>query len=497
MPKALKLFSILILISLLFGTGCRTLKAPGTPHGIWLSSGDTRTKEAPIDSAWTAIRQRGIDTSKTLTLGDLIDIALQNNPNTQEAWQASRAAEAKMRQAKSKWYPKLTVSGTAAREKDILKQEDVTVKASPVKVIEIDDHFETGPAADLTYLLLDFGGREGEIEEAAQTLLSQNFQFNQAIQDLVLEVERAYYGLNSAYSAVDAASADVEDAKTNLESAEEKYRVGLVPKLDTYQAKANYDDTLYFLEEAKGNVKTEKGALAEALGVSADTPFKIAKPSKKLPKDIAKEDISRLIEESLIRRPDVRASRARLMAKEAAVKVANSALWPTLNAGATAEANWYDYYPDTTASVYLHNVRDQDYRGYFSVNWDVFDGFNNLNKKRAAIAELKAEQARLTEAEITASREVWTKYYAYRTAARKLTFSESFFESANVSYDLALESYKRGIKDILDLLDAQSKLKEARSKLIKSRKDLFVAIAELAHSTGSLYTREITTAGRR
>ena len=39
---------------------------------------------------------------------------------------------------------------------------------------------------------------------------------------------------------------------------------------------------------------------------------------------------------------------------------------------------------------------------------------------------------------------------------------------------------------MLDLLQAQSALSEARAKFVDSRKGLFVAVAELAHATGTL-----------
>ena len=58
--------------------------------------------------------------------------------------------------------------------------------------------------------------------------------------------------------------------------------------------------------------------------------------------------------------------------------------------------------------------------------------------------------------------------------------------SAQSSYDLATDGYKTGLKSILDLLEGQSQLSEARSKLVKSEKEYFVSIAELVHATGSV-----------
>jgi len=103
-------------------------------------------------------------------------------------------------------------------------------------------------------------------------------------------------------------------------------------------------------------------------------------------------------------------------------------------------------------------------------------------------AEANAAQAResLASAEISASADVWTKYYAFNTAVGKYKFATAFFETSQESYNLALESYNAGLKSILDLLQSQSSLSSARSQLISAKKDLFTTLADLAHATGTL-----------
>ena len=490
---------IIIIFSLLQITGCRTLRAPDSPYSSWESNSSNTIPETE-DDTWKSIRQREIDLSSPLTLGDVIDISLRNNPNTRKAWANAMEAEARMREAKGQWLPEINLSATADREKAITGGRNVTDTNATYKTSTIDDHSKYGPAAKLTYLLLDLGGRSAEIRQASDTLLSENLKFNRAIQDLILSAETSYYDFYSNYSLVKAAQSDVEDAKKNFESAEKRYQVGLAPKVDFYQAKANYDDSLYAIEDSKGKLKDSKGRLAEVMGLSADTPMVIHFPSDEIPRGVTEENVTLFIEEALSKRPDISAERASVRAKEAEVTIANSALWPTLNTGASAEANWYHYYPDTNGAiggvnsgvggVTVQNWKDQEYRGYLSIDWDVFDGFQNINKKRAAEKALEAEHANLAAMELEVSRDVWSKYYNYNTAIKKFEYSRAFLDSAGISYELAFESYKKGLKDIIDLLDAQSKLSNARSKYIKSRRDVFVSVAELAHATGTIYTED-------
>jgi outer membrane protein TolC len=106
---------------------------------------------------------------------------------------------------------------------------------------------------------------------------------------------------------------------------------------------------------------------------------------------------------------------------------------------------------------------------------------------KEAKALLEAQKDSLKQAELSASAEVWTDFYQYNTAVKKLEFSRSFLQSAQEAYDLALEGYDVGVKNILDLLSAQSQLSDARSKVVSAERDLFAALVELSHSMGAMY----------
>ena len=489
MVKNLRINSLFILFAvfLLSVSGCRTLRAPDTPHSAWHDAPKNTKLES---STQFAVRERVLESSDPLDLGEFVDMGLQNNPSTRQAWQAARAAEAEVQQAKSALYPDINVTLTSDRKKTIEKAENILVKDAEHKVVTIDDHSTYGPASSLTMLLLDFGGRSAGIEKASQELLSKNYSFNQSILDLFLSVQIAYYGLYSAKENVKATKANVEDAYKSLETAQKQFDVGLTAKLDVLQAKSSYENSLYLFEEAKGDFETAKGSLITICGFPANTPFEIKPPSEEIPQNIPRDKVETLINIALDARPDIMKARSDLRAKEEAVKVANSNLWPTFNAGASAEANWYHYYPDTNATVSVRDVRDQEYRGYLNVDWDIFDGFSNISKKRAAEYELAGEYDKLIEDELAATQDVWMTYYKYKTSARKYIYSKSYLESSREAFDLALKSYDQGLKDILYLLTAQSSLANARSRLVQSRKDLFVDVAELAHATGTFYMED-------
>ena len=424
------------------------------------------------DSAWKSIQKQKTLSEKAFTLTELIDLALKNNPKTRSSWESTRVARAIEKQAESALYPDLTISESVTREKN-LSQISGGAMGSKIE----DTNY--GPSAQLTLLLLDFGGRSSKIESTLQKVIEANSQYDQSIQDLILDVEKAYYNYYSAQSAVEAAEKDVENTQTDYYAAGQRFDVGLIPKLDVLQAKSDYENSLYNLESAKGNLKTARANLALAVGIAADTNFDIVIPVKELPIQVNEDNVSRLIQEAIQKRPDLAALRAELKSKKASARAAFSDLLPSLNLDLSTDQTRYKYY---NPSGFKDNKRN--YSGTISVDWDIFDGFNNWNKKKQADYEVNIAFDNLLQAELEASSDVWVKYYDFDTAVQKLKYSKSYFETSTMSYDLALESYKAGLKSILDLLQAQSSLSQSRSRLIQSKQDVFIALAELAHSTG-------------
>jgi TolC family type I secretion outer membrane protein len=469
----------LVVISLMcIFTGCQTTNAPSVYYETWTPSPKEKTSQSE-DITLASICEQEFDASKPFTLPELIDVALRNNPSTKTAWEDARSKEARERQTESAYYPSADVSAVVNKQKT-----SGSLEVNDLNVLNYT------PNITAEYLLFDFGGRNARVREAYHTLLYSNYQYNQSIQDLLLSVATRYFELYSARSYIESTMANLLDTKTALNAAVQKFNVGLVTKLDVLQAQSSFNKAIYSFEDAKGKLKTAEANIAYSLGLSADTKVDIIEPrkdvSREVVKTINKKKVNEIIEESLKKRPDIAAGIASLHAREAAVTSANSDLWPTLNVQGSAQKDWYDYYNS------ISNKEDTQYNAYLSVNWDIFDGFSNINKKREAEALRDKEKEKLKQLVLSASADVWTKYYNFRTSVQKLIASKAYLNSSKTSYELALQGYDAGLKDILDLLNAQSELSNARANLIESKKDLYVALISLAHATGTLNTQQVS-----
>jgi len=472
--RSYRFFLHLVLLSplLISFSGCRTLEIPAKHSEIWTPPhwyGQSKKSETVL----TAVQGKKPSIEKPMRLVELIGLALENNPSTKQAWYQAFSAKAQVGEAQSAWYPTVTV----AQNFDTTH----TVSHRPLQSLNQGD---IGANMKLAYMLVDFGGRSARVEQAFQTLLATNFQFNQTFQSLLLNVASAYFNFFSTTALLEAAHMDVTDAKAALDATNAKFSAGIQAKVDVLQATASYQKMLYQLESAKGNLKTAEGDLAKVLGFPAGTPLNIMLPQKDVEFKVGTKEVGQLIEEGLAKRPDIAAERASLAAKIAAIKAARSDLWPTLNTQATGANDWYQYF-----GRHGLNYDTQHAYGYtagVSVDWPIFEGFNTVSKIKATQADADAEFENLRQKELSATADVWDAYFNFVTATQKLEASKAYLDASQGSYDLSMDGYKSGLKSILDVLNAESDLSDARSQVIKSRKELYTSFAQVAYATGTI-----------
>ncbi len=455
--------------------GCRTLEVPAKSDDMWAPPQWYAQSKKP-ETVLTAVQGRKPSIEQPMRLVELVGLALENNPSTKQAWYQALSAKAKVGEAQSAWYPTVTV----AQNFDTTH----TVSHRPLQSLNQGD---IGANMKLAYMLVDFGGRSAKVEQAFQTLLSTNFQFNQTFQNLLLNVSSAYFNFFSTTALLEAAHMDVKDAKAALDATSAKFSAGIQAKVDVLQATASYQKMLYELESAKGNLKTAEGDLARVLGFPAGTPLNIMLPEKDVEFKVGTREVGQLIEEGLAKRPDIAAERASLAAKIAAIKAARSDLWPTLNAQTTGANDWYKYFG--RHGLDYETQHTYGYTAGVSVDWPIFEGFDTVSKIKVAQADADAEFENLRQKELSATADVWDAYYNFVTATQKLEASKAYLDASQGSYDLSMDGYKSGLKSILDVLNAESDLSDARSQVIKSRKELYTSFAQVAYATGTINER--------
>jgi len=404
-----------------------------------------------------------------LELAQIVDLALSNNPLTRSTWLQARISEANLGSVRSAYLP--TVDLDASLTRSHTSAGTTTTLA--------------GPTLSLDYLLFDFGGRNAAAEAARQTLIAADYTHNQAVQDVILDVEQAYYGYLDAKALLTAQEATIKERQTSLESADARHRAGVATIADVLQARTALSQAKLTYETIEGNLRRLQGTIATLMGLPASTPFAVGDLPAEVPAQQVSDAVESLIARAVADRPDLAAARAEVERARQRVQVARAQGLPSIGAGASV------------GTVFTNGLNNHStpYSAGISLRVPLFTGFRNTYDVRAAQIEtaLAAENARNVEQQV--GLQVWTSYYALQTAMQRLTTSRDLLRDATESVNVAMGRYRAGIGNILDLLTAESALENARAEEVQARTDWFLSLAQLSHDTGTL-TRATASQGK-
>lgn len=462
----------------------------GTGAGLFVAAGCHSLPAAPASTIalWNPSSYPQVDGSVTgrpvpppvdpsiqepLTLDILQAQALAANPVLQQRLQQARQSESRMRQAMGSWAPTADLGAQAG----VLQSDSSGAMSNRLTTTSF------GPQASLSWLLMDFGTRSATIRAAVLDTLAANYRFNQAFQDVLLEVHAAYYDWLGAQAVITASQTNLATAITTLEAATLKETGGLGTRLDRLRAQTDVEQSRAQLESALAAEAAAKSRLAVAVGWPASIPMNVIRPQAKLPdeSDWPEDRMEQWIEPALAQRPDVTAARLEVQAAEQKWRAVRAEQYPRLTGTVQADQTG-NRYSDRT----LEDLDTTDVSAQLALSFNVFDGRVTANRIRAAAEALEESRQREREIELAAEKSVWDRFHELRSAIRQVGFSRAALDSAEEAFAMTGERYRSGLCDIVFLLDGQNSLSSARKNWITAVNNVFVAQIRLQHSIGTL-----------
>lgn len=393
-----------------------------------------------------------------LSLAELIDMALKNNPETAKSWGMTKRAQAQMGVAKSDYYPMVGIQGKATHGRD-------------VKFVNGPEVVFTNYGADvvLSYVLFDFGERKAGVQATREALAAAKWSEDFAIQRVIFRVSESYYEYLNAKELLRTKKNSLKDAEAVKDAAEDLFKAGLKSESDQAVSRATAAQLQMEMAGAKSAVAIAYGKLMMALGLPMGEKVKVQMTAEP-------RGVSELLEAAEEKRADVLAKKAALSEMHERVKKSRRGPRPKLKF--QGQGGWMEYVK--------HRDRGYNYTAGVALDIPLFKGFENTYQTRVALAdeEITAAELRMLQEEVAL--EVLTYSSSVKAAQESLAWSDQYLEEATKSYEAALESYKAGLRDIFDLVQTQRMLSDARMKKTEARTRWLVSLAQLAFATGSL-----------
>ena len=399
-----------------------------------------------------------------LDLQTVIELGLCRNPETMSAYFSMESARYNKNAGYANYLP--AVNGSANMAKNYQNHDW--------------EPWQYGASISASYLIFDFGKRLADLNQLSSTWRAMGFDYDDRVQNYVYGVIGAYYALLNADADVESARSLRTVAQTALDTANKKYRAGVVARADVLKAETTLASRDLDLERAKNNREVAKGTLLTKLSFPADGEITIADMSGDFGSVRENRGIDELIAIAREKRPDLLRAAAN---KDAAWHRRTSMFLKNLpSISATGTLSWNDNNRD-----YIYNDTSHTSGGIgIRASMPIFAGFANMYGVKSAQASYEGATENLRTANDNAMLDVFTAYQNYKTAQTVLSQTETLLKSATESERVTAGMYKVGRATMLDWQTAQSELVSAQKQNNAAKYDLFVKRAAVALSIGDI-----------
>jgi outer membrane protein len=403
-----------------------------------------------------------------LSLPNAMRSALCNNAELQSAAATVQVRAAEVGKARSEYLPSLNVTLSEVREHT--SYPDGQARATT----------DTAATAygTLAWRLFDFGGRHGDYRSAAE-FLEAALATRDAVQQKVLgAVVQNFFDAAAARALRESKHEDELLARETLSSAQRRMGRGEGAQSDVLQATTASARAALESNRAGSAYQKALALLAYSVGLQPGTQFNVPRDVQG-PEAADEKSLAAWLDEARRKHPALAAARAEIDAARAQVASERSSGLPTVDLQV-------DYYANGFPQQGLSTSRQRSTTVGVSISIPVFDGFMRRYRVRAAEATVRVKEANLVNTERDTLTEVVKAYSDAETAVANVRESQNLLESAASSQVSSKRRYDAGAADILELLNTQMALADARQERVRSLADWRSARLRLLATSGIL-----------
>ena len=315
------------------------------------------------------------------------------------------------------------------------------------------------------------GQRRAAIDAAQDTVEATRQRLINLEQQVLFDAASAYLNVWRDAQIVAVRESNVRVITQQLRAARDRFEVGEDTRTDVAQAEANLAAARSNLAAAQGSLEISRELFALVVGRH---PGAIHGPGRlpHLPaSEAASEQLARQVH------PAIRAIQFQVSAAEHAVEQARGQGRPNLSVSLSANETFRSPNPALEGSntQLALNFTQQIYRGG-----------QVASLERAALAQVAATRASLSQQVLVNVQQVGNAYARLRIATAQIQASDQRIRAAQLAFDGVREEASLGARTTLDVLDAEQDLLEARISRIEAQTSLYVAGYSVLQAAGLL-----------
>jgi outer membrane protein len=425
---------------------------------------------------WNAVAEQA---TQRLSLRDAITMALENNHLVKAAKFNADAARQGIAIAGSRYYPSLsfeenlTVSN-APTQTFMMKLDEARFTQNDFQINNLNHpsawhDFRTAVTLHQPLFNPEIAPAR---EMATKVAEKETMGAETTRQEIAFLTFRLYLEVLNAGANFKAADLAMNDARENLRLASVRKNEGIGLRSDELRARTHLSSVEQRLITARNDLTLAKLRLASIIGLKEDVPFETNDAVTAVSATYSLEELTKTAQEG---RNDLKQARAEVERSDAALKLARSAWLPTLDAVASYQLNAKDTPFSSDNDAWMAGV---------SLKWQIFDGFRRNREGDRAVANRSAAAEMLENGVKDIRFQVQESVLRQGEMAKRRDVARLAVQDAEETVRLLTKRYENSLSTLVELLDAQTALNQARAALVETETNYVLAGGRVLYTSG-------------
>ena len=401
------------------------------------------------------------------TLLEAMAKAYVANPQLEAERAQLRAVDEGVPQALTGWRPTVTARGSAGYGQYRSKRRGLSGGFGE----STESRSPTSARIEATQPLYDGDRRTARLSAAKHRVSAQRARLLAVEQTVFLNTGLAFMDVVRDQAVVELTVNNVNVLRRRLQAAKDQFEVGEVTRTDVAQAEARLARAIAERAGAEGQLEASRAAYQRAVG---ELPGRLAEPAPLANLPQTKEEA---IEAASQDSPEAAAASFDERAALEDAKAIRSELLPRVNVvGAVSHA--------TDAAG--RGTRNSDYSVSATVSVPLYEAGGVTSRRRAAVETASRLRAMAEDRRRIAVEQAIRAWENLASARARLESLSTEVRASEIALDGLQQEAEVGTRTLLDVLDAEQDLLDARVNVVRTKRSEAVASYQLAAATGRL-----------
>lgn len=426
------------------------------------------------------------------TLADALAMAYQNNPTLQAQRATQRALDESYVQARSGWRPTLgfssSVSYSEQRTPRFALGRDDNADGIPdtfASTPTINEGNSASIGVSFSQPLWTGGRVAAAVNAANADVLAGRENLRRVEAQVLLSVIQAYSDTRRDQETVRIRQENVNVLTRQLQESNARFDVGEVTRTDVAQSQARLSQAQALLQSATAQLAVTRATYATLVGQNPGDLAPEPSLAYMLPTD--PDDAYKVAEQF---NPQLRAQEFAEQASRARLAGAHAERMPNVSASVT-----YGFggpaIPNRPLDPFESQLYARSTRATINATVPLFNGGLTSSRIRQAVERNNADRITVEGVRRNVLQSVTTFWSQLIAARSNIASSEEQTRAARIAAEGTRQEQQVGLRTTIDVLNAEQELRQAELNQVTSRRDEYVAAANVLSVMGRLEGRNL------